>query len=57
MDAREAIHTRRSIRRYTSQPVPEDTIRELLEAAMFAPSAGNQQPWHFVVIDDREILD
>jgi nitroreductase len=56
MDAIEAIKTRRSIRHFTQEPVPESLIRELLEAAMFAPSAGNQQPWHFVVIDDEKLL-
>ncbi|MBI5103181.1 MAG: nitroreductase family protein [Nitrospirae bacterium] len=53
----QAILTRRSIRKYTSQPVPEKIITGVLEAAMSAPSAGNQQPWHFVVITDRETLD
>lgn len=53
----EAILSRRSIRKYTSEPVPEETIHELLEAAMSAPSAGNEQPWHFVIIDERAILD
>lgn len=57
MDAMDAILSRRSIRRYTAQPVPEPAVKELLEAAMSAPSAGNQQPWHFVVINDRGILD
>ncbi len=57
MDAIEAIHTRRSIRKYTSQPVSDDIIRELLAAAMMAPSAGNAQPWHFVVIKERQTLD
>jgi len=57
MDALEAIHGRRSIRKYTSQPVGEDVIEQMLKAAMAAPSAGNQQPWHFVVIDDRDTLD
>jgi nitroreductase len=57
MDAMDAILARRSIRRYTAQPVPEPAVKELLEAAMSAPSAGNQQPWHFVVINDRGILD
>ena len=53
----EAILARRSIRKYTDQPVPDGVIKELLDAAMSAPSAGNQQPWHFVVLRDREILD
>ena len=57
MDAITAIHTRRSIRRYASQPVPEALIERLLRAAMAAPSASNQQAWQFVVIDDRAILD
>jgi len=57
MDAMEAILSRRSIRRYTGEPVPEELIKELLEAAMSAPSASNEQPWQFVIIDDRRILD
>ena len=57
MEAMEAIFSRRSIRKYTEQPVPDESVKELLEAAMSAPSAGNQQPWHFVVIKDRGILD
>jgi len=57
MDALEAILSRRSIRRYTNQPVPDAIVDELLAAAMSAPSAGNEQPWHFVVIKDRKILD
>jgi len=57
MDAMEAILSRRSIRRYFKKPVPDEIIKELLQAAMSAPSAGNQQPWQFVVIKDRAILD
>jgi len=57
MEAMEAILSRRSIRRYTGEPVPKEVIIELLEAAMSAPSASNEQPWQFVIIDDRRILD
>jgi len=57
MDAMDAILSRRSIRRYTDQPVSDETIKELLEAAMSAPSAGNEQPWHFLVIRERQILN
>jgi nitroreductase len=57
MDAMEAILTRRSIRKYTGEPVPDNLIQELLKAAMAAPSARNEQPWHFIVIKDRKILD
>jgi nitroreductase len=56
MDTMEAIHTRRSIREYQDKPVPKELITELLKAAMAAPSAGNQQPWAFIVIDDPDIL-
>jgi nitroreductase len=52
-----SLFARRSIRHYTKEPVSQDTIEQLLKAAMAAPSAGNQQPWHFVVIQDRKILD
>ena len=57
MDALEAILTRRSIRQFTDQSVSEAVVEDLLRAAMSAPSAGNQQPWQFVVITDRELLD
>ena len=56
MDTLDAIHTRRSIRRYLDEPVGEELVQKLLAAAMQAPSARNQQPWRFVVIDDRAIL-
>lgn len=57
MDTMEAILTRRSIRNYTDQTVGKELINELIEAAMNAPSANNQQPWHFVVVTDRKILN
>lgn len=56
MDALEAIMTRRSVREYTADPVPGETVRRLLTAAMQAPFAGDRPPWHFVVIDDPRIL-
>lgn len=57
MDALDAIFNRRSIRKYTARPVPEDMIAGLLKAAMAAPSAGNEQAWQFIVIRDRALLD
>ena len=57
MDAIEAILTRRSIRQFTAQPVTDEAVRELLRAAMYAPSARNSRSWHFVVIADRQLLD
>ena len=57
MDTMEAILTRRSIRKYTKQPVSDEVLKELLEAAMCAPSGGNRQPWCFVVINDRKVMN
>jgi len=57
MDIFEAIHTRRSIRQFTGGDIDEESVRQILSAAMCAPSAGNAQPWHFVVIRDRALLD
>jgi len=56
MDALDAIFTRKSIRSYTDQNISEDTINTLIKAAMSAPSAHNQHPWHFIVIQDRDTL-
>jgi nitroreductase len=53
MDALDAVMTRRSIRRYTNQPVPEELVTRLLRAAMAAPSARNQQPWLFIEVCNR----
>jgi nitroreductase len=57
MDAMQAILSRRSIRKYTADPVTESVLHELLDAAMSAPSSANGQPWHFVTITDRKTLD
>lgn len=57
MDTFEVIHGRRSIRRYTGQAVPADVLEALVRAAMSAPSAGGEQPWHFVVLTQRRILN
>jgi len=54
MDVREAIQKRRSIRRFKTDPVPDDLIQQLLESARLAPSGSNTQPWRFVVIKDAE---
>lgn len=56
MDITEAMVSRRSIRKYTTEPVSDEDIEALLDAAMHAPSAVNEQPWHFVVVKDREAL-
>jgi nitroreductase len=57
LDTITAIMSRRSIRDYTSHPVPEDLVRLLVEAGMCAPSAFNERSSEFIVINDRKILD
>jgi nitroreductase len=59
MDLEEAIRHRRSIRKYQSKDVEPEKIETVLEAARWAPSASNKQPWHFIVVRDaatRRIL-
>lgn len=54
MEFKDVIEKRRSIRKYKDTPVPEDKILEILEAARVAPSAGHRQPWHFIVVEDKD---
>jgi nitroreductase len=56
MNCLDALMSRRSIRHYTDEPVTDEQVDVLLKAAMAAPSAGNQQPWRFIVVRDRERL-
>ena len=56
MDSKEYILTRRSIRKYKDKNIQKSVIKEILLGAFSAPSAGNQQPWQFMVIDDKKIL-
>jgi nitroreductase len=51
------ILERRSVRIYKEKQVPEALVRRILEAGRYAPSAGNYQPWSFVVVRDKEIID
>lgn len=57
MDVLEAILSRRSIRKYTSEPVTDQEIDTLLQAAMAAPSSGNARPWHFIVIRNHATME
>lgn len=50
------IFNRRSIRKFQDKPVEQDKIDQLLRAAMQAPSAGNQQPWEFIVVKEKDTL-
>lgn len=52
-----AIFKRTSVRNFTSQPVEKEKIEKMLRAAMAAPSAGDQRPWEFYVVTDKEVLD
>ena len=56
MDILQALLGRRSIRRYTSGVVDDDALTMILRAAMAAPSAGNERPWHFIIIRNRDTL-
>ena len=51
-----AIFQRRSIRKFTEQPVEKEKVQLLLQAGMAAPSATNSQPWEFIVVDDADVL-
>lgn len=55
--AYQTILSRTSVRAYTDQKVEKDKIEKLLRAAMAAPTAVNKQPWHFVVIEDKHVLE
>jgi F420 biosynthesis protein FbiB-like protein len=55
MSIKDALKQRRSIRRYKPQPVPEALVLEVLEAAGWAPSAHNSQPWRFIILQKDEV--
>lgn len=57
MDVLEAIFTRRSIRKFTGEPLSQEELETVLRAGFSAPSAHNMQPWHFVVIKDADKLE
>jgi len=50
------VEKRKSIRKYRSEPIPEEHIKQMLEAARQAPSGGNRQPWHFTIVHDKETI-
>lgn len=56
MDTWTAITSRRNVRNYTDQPIAEEDLRQVLEAARRTPSSMNQQPWDFIVVTDRTRL-
>lgn len=56
METWDAISSRRNVRTYEDRPIPREDLERVLEAGRRAPSAGNSQPWDFVVVTDREQL-
>ena len=48
----EAIYSLRAIRRLKPDPIPDEDLKDILEATIRAPNGGNQQPWHFIVVQD-----
>jgi nitroreductase len=54
MDFYEVINTRRSVRSYKKDPIPDDVIKRVLNSARIAPSGSNRQPWKFIIIKDEE---
>jgi nitroreductase len=51
------LYNRRSVRKFRSDAIPETDIRKIVDAARMAPTSGNQQPWKFLVIRDRKVID
>ncbi len=54
MEVMKAIMKRRSIRRFKKEPIPDELINKVMEAARLAPSGSNKQPWHFIIVRDAE---
>lgn len=57
MELKDALQKRRSVRKFTENPVPEELVEELLHAAMSGPSACNKRPWEFYVITNEAVLE
>ncbi|MEM2904360.1 MAG: nitroreductase family protein [Candidatus Bathyarchaeia archaeon] len=55
MEFLEVVKRRRSVRRYKPEPVPRETLEQVLESARLAPSWGNNQCWRFIVVDDSQL--
>lgn len=53
MELLDALRTRRSVRQWTAEPIRDEQLRELVEAAARAPSGGNSQPWTFIIIREQ----
>ena len=56
MEVFRCIRTRRTVRDFTPDPVPDAVIHKILQAARWAPSSSNTQPWHFIVVRERDTI-
>ena len=56
MDVFEAVRTRLTVREFKPDPVPDDVVQKMLRAVQWAPSSRNRQPWHLVVVRDKDML-
>jgi len=56
VDTLRCIRTRREVRDYLDKPVPQESVQQILEAGRLAPSSKNSQPWHFIVIRNKDAL-
>ena len=57
MDALEAIRKRRTVRDYTGEGVPRDVLEKIVDAGRLAASGHNNQPWEFIIVTDRELIE
>lgn len=57
MDALEAIRKRRSVRKYTGEPIPREDLEQIVDAGRLAASGNNKQPWEFIVITERTMIE
>src|SRR5579862_8062900 len=56
METFEAVRTMLAVRRYQDRPVPDEVVRRIVDAAHLSASSMNLQPWHFIVVQDKEML-
>ncbi|MCA6214170.1 NAD(P)H nitroreductase [Thermococcus bergensis] len=56
MEFFEVVKRRRSIRCFQDKKVPEEYVKKILEAAFYSPSSRNRRPWHFIVVDEEELI-
>ncbi|MCK4963746.1 MAG: nitroreductase family protein [Dehalococcoidia bacterium] len=57
MDALEAIRRRRSVREYTGESIPREDLEKIIDAGRLAATGNNRQPWDFIVVTDREMIE